>query len=246
MYMVKSFFVRNVLVFLAVVSSMSVTSCVEDDYVETFGVSISGYVLQRKNTEGNVFTPCLFISSNSATFQLTDAEVYGSNTNVFEFERNNDYVFRTTGNDLYNSLTQLNGSYTFSGKAKAGETASSSFKFDFVEGDTLGDLEVLSLERKGSYFQATIKKGTNAKYVGFIVTPYETGEIPTRWSNYYKIVAENPIYSTEDKLDIQMAFTPYDLATSKARVQVFVSNEKAVYVESDMSRIYDKASDKFE
>lgn len=237
---------RNIFALSALVALFGLTSCVDDDYQETFSVSISGYVLQHEVDSCSVFTPYMFISSNSSTFKLQDAKVYGTNSNVFELEENNEYVYRTTGLDNYDKVSTLNGTYTFMGIAKTGEQATGTFKFDFAEGDTLGALEVISLERVGSSIQAKVKKVINGKYLGFVVTPFDNEETPTRWSNYYKVVATNPIYTSDNELTISMPFETYNLATDKASIQVFAANDKSVYIESMDFRIYNKATDKFE
>lgn len=226
--------------------SATLTSCVDDDFEEEFAVSISGYVLQSNADTVKTFVPYMFISSNSTTFELKDAKIYGDNNNVFEMEPNNEYVYRTTGHDKFYDLTKLQGSYTFIGTAKTGEQASGTFKFNFAATDTLGDLEVLELSRTSSALQAKVKKVANAKYYGFIVTPYSKGESPKRWSNYYRIVAENPIFASDDTFTLSMNFSMYDLATDKAQIQVFVANNRSVYVESEDFRIYDRETDKFQ
>lgn len=244
--MTRSKIVKGLSVIIATLSTMSMVSCIESDFEETFEVSLTGYILQEKDLSKNIFTPYMFISSNSSTFELADVSLYGSNNNVFEFQKLNEYVYRTSGLDQLDSLTTLNGNYTFTGKAKTGEEATGTLELSFTPADTLGDLNVISIERTATSLRATVKEVKNGVNYGFIISPYSTSNVPSRWNNHYKVVVQNPSYINNGEFTFQMNFSKNDIATEKARIQVFVSNHKSVYIESKEAKTYNAETDTFE
>lgn len=223
---------------IAAVAAMASASCV-DEFEETFGVNMGGFILQTDSCGVQQFEPHIYFTSTSTTFKLKDVKAFSTDLQL-NLKQVNDYTFASTGDQRFAKPTDLNGTYSIISTALTGDVANSTLTFNYAESDTLSMVDVKKLEYKSSYIRITLGEVANAKTVGIVLTPYNNGSKPNRTYDLYQPIISTPTYNN----GITETAYYFDLGsmygTDHVQVRVYVTNGKNIYRESDVVKTLTK------
>ncbi len=228
--------IRLLAVITVLMAMMS--SCIdEEEKTPDFGITTRGYVLQESSDK---FTPYIFFTSNYTDFALDTIELSGDIK--LNLKRISDYGFVTDYSQSFKSLNELSGKITIDARAKKGQRTLDAITLKCEAKDTLPEIELLSFTYDGDYIRAVIKeKKSSINSVGFIFNAFNKDKSPLRIYNTYQVFTMRPAYEN-GKLSMSVPFSSVlNLTSDSVRVQVYTSNEVAVYRESEFKTIARKS-----
>lgn len=210
------------------------TSCV-DETDNNFELQISGFILQEGDGNAKVYTPYYYFSSNSLDYKLSSVEIMksGSGDNLLSAVKFSDYIFFAADTLQLKTPTELNGNYYLVGKTTTGLSSQKQLTLEYAETDTLSPIVLDNFAYDGKKISITINEVPEAYKIGLILTAFNEGETPKRYSDAYYTLATMPSW-INGKVSLSMSFSSeMNLMADYAAVKVFVSNTNSVYRESE-------------
>ncbi len=214
-------------------SVATLTSCTDDDDdTVSFDVSISGFVLQENDDNGvQSYIPFLGVTSSSNIYPLKSVAVYNSESSI-DMVKVNDYFYASSMTSTFYDLDSLSGTYTVQALISSSSGTFKSISFSLSESDTLSAVVPTQLEYTNSYIRMTMPAVTNASVYGIILTPYEEGEEPQEYSDYFYSLASS--YSVSDgEVSGSQYFSLSYLGAAYARVYAYAASENGMLRKSE-------------
>ena len=128
-------------------SSLSFTSCLDEDTQVSFDPTVKGYIFQDYADNGAnaeeeyTFTPCFSVLSNDNSFVLEKVSMSSVDITI-PFPKHSDYVWTSNCTQKFASLSEMKGTYNIVSTCTNGFSNSSFITINIADTMAIGNIQV--------------------------------------------------------------------------------------------------------
>lgn len=225
---------HKLLAVASAVAAVALPSCLDGDSSDVaFGFRATGVIIQGVDADGGTtLTPYIKVLPTTG-YSLRSVSISNTKTGLV-LQTDTVYGVFETVNTTFSvqDTARLNGEYVVVATATTRETETATLSISVTDARLLSPIVPSSLTYDGSSLRVVAPAVTNAAVYGFVLTPYDSGNVPRRVSAV-RVQVSNVSTNADGTVSFNYPFSRSALASDFAEVRAYAAALGGVYVESD-------------